>query len=251
MSDLSKYQEAKYVFLTDFDGTITLEDSNDYMVDLHGMGYDARRKIADDVVADRIGFRDGFRQMLQSVKRPFPEMQELVRRDIKLDPGFKEFHAFAKENNIPIVVVSSGMTPIIRAIFSNLLGQEEADKLDIISNDVEFTDAEKKGDTWEIVYRHPDNYYGHDKSLSIQPFRDLPKRPILLFAGDGISDMSAARHADVLFVKDKKDNDLATYCRNHDIGFHLFKDWTVPKAKLEQLLAGEISEADLITNKSK
>ena len=141
MSAPLKYRDAKYVFLTDFDGTITLLDSNDHMVDTVGMGYTERRKINEEIVAERIGFRDGFRQMLESVKHPFEEMKELTRRDVKLDPGFKEFHAFAKENQIPIVVVSSGMTPIIRAIFSNLIGEEEAGKLDIISNDVEFTDA--------------------------------------------------------------------------------------------------------------
>lgn len=249
MADMSKYADADYVFLTDFDGTITLLDSNDHMVDTYGMGYAERRKINDDIVAERIGFRDGFRKMLESVHRPFPEMQELVRRDVKLDPGFKEFHAFAKANNIPVVVVSSGMTPILRAIFSNLIGEEEASKLEIISNDVKFTDPEQKGDTWEIVYRHPDNFFGHDKSLSIEPFRQLPKKPLLFFAGDGISDMSAARHADVLFVKDKQDNDLATYCNQHNIGYHLFKDWTVPKKMLEKLLNGEMSRDELITNR--
>ena len=245
-----KYGDAKYIFLTDFDGTITLLDSNDHMVDTVGMGYAERRKINDAIVAEKIGFRDGFRQMLESVHRPFEEMKELTRRDVKLDPGFKEFHAFAKENHIPIVVVSSGMTPIIRSIFSNLIGEEEASKLEIISNDVEFTDPEKKGDTWSIVYRHPDNVNGHDKSLSILPYRDLPQRPLLFFAGDGISDISAARHADVLFVKDKKDNDLATYCDKHNIGYHLFKDWTVPKHMIQQWLNGDLTREQLITRRA-
>ena len=48
------------------------------------------------------------------------------------------------------------MTPIIRAIFSNLIGEEEANNIDVISNDVKFTDPAGKGDKWEIVYRHPD-----------------------------------------------------------------------------------------------
>lgn len=225
----AKYTDAKYVFLTDFDGTITLEDSNDHMVDTVGMGYVGRRKINEEIIAERVGFRDGFRTMMESVKRPFPEMMELVRRDIKLDPGFKEFYSFAKEQGIPVVIVSSGMVPIIRSIFANLIGEEQASEIDIISNDVKFTDEAQKGDTWELVYRHPENPFGHDKSLSIIPYRELENPPMLFFAGDGVSDMSAARHADVLFVKDKEDNDLATYCRNHNINFHLFKDWTVPK----------------------
>lgn len=73
-----------------------------------------------------------------------------------LDPGFKEFHSYAKEHDIPIIVVSSGMVPIIRSIFSNLIGEEEANKIDVVANDVKFTDPEKEGKTWELVYRHPD-----------------------------------------------------------------------------------------------
>lgn len=229
-----KYADSKYVFLTDFDGTITLLDSNDHMVDTVGMGYKERRKINDKVVSEQQCFRDVFREMLESVKHPFSEMEELVRRDVKLDPGFKEFYAFAKQNNIPVIVVSSGMEPLIRSIFKNLIG-DDADKIDIVSNGVAFTDPEQKGITWEVNYRHPENPYGHDKSLSILPYRNLEKPPLLFFAGDGISDMSAASHADVLFVKDKQDNDLATYCENRKIGYHLFKDWTVVKAMLEKV----------------
>lgn len=240
---------AKYVFLTDFDGTITLLDSNDHMVDTYGMGYENRRKLNDAIVSEKLGFRDGFKQMLESVDRPFDELEELVRRDVKLDPGFKEFYEYSKEQGIPVVVVSSGMTPIIRSIFKNLLGEEQANELHIISNDVKFTDPEQKGEKWEIVYRHPDSTFGHDKSLSIKPYRELEHKPILLFAGDGISDMSAARHADVLFVKAKQDNDLATYCDNHKIGYHLFEDWTVPKKMLQQVMNGEMPLEKFITNK--
>lgn len=55
--------------------------------------------------------------------------------------------------------------------------------------------------------------YGHDKSQAILPYRSLPHKPILFFFGDGVSDLSAAQHADVLFAKDKPDgeNDFAAY----------------------------------------
>lgn len=126
------------------------------MVDTVGMGYTERRKINEEIIHERVSYRDGFRKMVESVHRPFKEMEELVRRDVTLDPGFKEFHAYAKEHDIPIIVVSSGMVPIIRSIFSNLIGEEEANKIDVVANDVKFTDPEKVGKTWELVYRHPD-----------------------------------------------------------------------------------------------
>jgi 2-hydroxy-3-keto-5-methylthiopentenyl-1-phosphate phosphatase len=43
------------------------------------------------------------------------------------------------------------MTPIIRAVLSNLIGEEDAKDIEIISNDVDIH-ADGK---WSIKYRHP------------------------------------------------------------------------------------------------
>ena len=45
--------------------------------------------------------------------------------------------------------------------------------------------------------------FGHDKSLTIRPYGNLPadQRPTLFYAGDGVSDLSAARETDLLFAK--------------------------------------------------
>jgi len=79
------------------------------------------------------------------------------------------------------------MAPIIRAVLSTLLSPTEADQIDIIANDVKFLDPEQKGEQWEIVFRHPESGFGHDKSKAILPYRDLPSQPTLFFCGDGVS----------------------------------------------------------------
>ena len=45
--------------------------------------------------------------------------------------------------------------------------------------------------------------FGHDKSLEIRPYANLPaeERPTLFYAGDGVSDLSAAKETDLLFAK--------------------------------------------------
>lgn len=132
------------------------------------------------------------------------------------------------------------MVPIIRSIFANLIGDEEAAKIDVIANEVEFTDPEKEGKTWKLVYRHPDNHYGHDKSKSILPYRNLKNPPLIIFAGDGISDMSAAAHADLLYVKNKQDNDLKQYCERKQIPFTLFDSWIKIKDQLVEINEGKV-----------
>ena len=45
--------------------------------------------------------------------------------------------------------------------------------------------------------------FGHDKSITLRPYAQLPpdQRPTLFYAGDGVSDLSAARETDLLFAK--------------------------------------------------
>lgn len=82
------------------------------------------------------------------------------------------------------------MAPIIRAVLTNLISEEEASSIDIIANDVEYLDGAETGEKWEIVYRHPESGFGHDKSKAILPYRDLAHKPTLFFCGDGVSGKS-------------------------------------------------------------
>ena len=139
--------------------------------------------------------------MLRSVasKKTIPECIEILCANIKLDPGFADFYRYCKSQNIPVVVVSSGMEPLIRALFETLLSQEEANEIPIISNSVKNPETNE----WDIVYRHEESGFGHDKSRSIKPYREGKyKGATLFYCGDGVSDLSAARETDLLFAKD-------------------------------------------------
>ena len=97
--------------------------------------------------------RDSFREMMDSITRPFPECVDYLVENITLDPHFNEYFQWALAHNIPTVVVSSGMTPVIRGILQKLVGPD-CDKIDIICNE-----AVPRGDKtidqeggWRIEY---------------------------------------------------------------------------------------------------
>lgn len=54
--------------------------------------------------------------------------------------------------------------------------------------------------------------FGHDKSLTIRPYAQLPadQRPWMFYAGDGVSDLSAARETDLLFAKEGRGEPLSS-----------------------------------------
>ena len=145
--------------------------------------------------------------MINSIKTPFPECIRLLCENIKLDPGFSDFYRWSREAKVPVIVLSSGMTPIIRGLLVHLIGPE-ANDIEIVCNEVVdrpgMTKEQEGG--WNIQF-HDDSGFGHDKSLTIRPYAkhiaEHPEegKPILFYAGDGVSDLSAARETDLLFAK--------------------------------------------------
>lgn len=85
------------------------------------------------------------------------------------------------------------------------------------------------------------SHFGHDKSIEIRKYAALPPgvSPIRLYAGDGVSDLSAARECNLLFSKRGKD--LTTYCVREKVSFEIFDDWTSIHATVKKLVDGEMT----------
>ena len=145
--------------------------------------------------------------MIDSINTPFPECISLLCKNIALDPHFTSFYKWTREAHVPVIVLSSGMTPIIRALLVKLVGPE-ANDIEIICNEVVDVPPKTKEEEggWNIKF-HDDSGFGHDKSLTIRPYAEYFKthpeeeRPTMFYAGDGVSDLSAARETDLLFAK--------------------------------------------------
>lgn len=60
--------------------------------------------------------------------------------------------------------------------------------------------------------------------------------------------MSAAQHADILFVKDKKDNDLGKYCDKKGFPYKLFKDWNEIKGIVSDIIEGKVEPKEAMTD---
>jgi 2-hydroxy-3-keto-5-methylthiopentenyl-1-phosphate phosphatase len=81
-------------------------------------------------------------------------------------------------------------------------------------------------------------------NIMVIALEKVPLDTISVFCGDGVSDISAARKADILFARNGKD--LVTYCERHQIpyiGFDSFEeiqkvvaDLAEGRSKLEKML---------------
>lgn len=251
----------KFIFFTDFDGTITLQDTNDYMTDHIGFGEALRRKGNGSVLSGERTFRDSFLEMMDSIRTTsYEDCIALLTKNIKLDPHFESFFNWADRNNVPIVILSGGMEPVIRGLLGNWLGEDAVRRrLQIVSNNVAarepgVKDMWKDAGGWKLVY-HDDSPFGHDKSIEIRKYSrnadgsvtPASERPVIFYAGDGVSDLSAARETDLMFAKAGKD--LVEYCKRENVPYTEFNDFSDIARDVENIVEGRTTVEAVLANK--
>src|SRR6187402_1303531 len=205
-----------------------MQDTGHILFDAHGCGTDRRQILDEQIKTGERSFREVSEEMWGSLNVPFDDGFAVMKETLEIDPDFEAFHQFCVTNNIPFNVISAGLKPILRKVLDAFLGEEAAAHIDILANDAEITED---GSEWKPVWRH-DTELGHDKALSINEARDQANLeaedgtiPLIVFIGDGVSDLPAARQADVLFAR--RGLRLEEYCVENKIayiGFDTFAD---------------------------
>jgi 2-hydroxy-3-keto-5-methylthiopentenyl-1-phosphate phosphatase len=61
----------------------------------------------------------------------------------------------------------------------------------------------------------------------------------MFYAGDGVSDLSAAKETDLLFAKEG--HDLVLWCVKEKVPFTLFKDWSSILSTCRDIVDGKAS----------
>ena len=180
-----------------------LGDTGHVLFDAHGCGPDRRKELDDAIHRGDLSFRDASEQMWGSLNVPFDDGFEVMKETMAMDPDFQEFHRFCLKRCIPFNVISAGLKPVLRRVLDEFIGEHQAKHIDIVANDVEISED---GSEWKVVWKD-DTDLGHDKAASIQEARALvwdvddDQSPLIIFIGDGVSDLPAARECDVLFAR--------------------------------------------------
>lgn len=108
-----------------------------------------------------------------------------------------------------------------------------------MANDAEIA---PDGSEWKPIWLH-NSELGHDKARSITDFRRLfeetssEELPLIVFIGDGVSDLPAAREADVLFAR--RGLRLERYCMEHKIPHNGFDTFADVHRKIESIMENE------------
>ncbi|GAC1491936.1 MAG: MtnX-like HAD-IB family phosphatase [Vulcanimicrobiaceae bacterium] len=199
--------EAAWTVFVDFDGTITNRDTFDVLV-REIAGEDVWHETQAGLDDGTASLRDVLERQASYVRGTFDEVAARLRAEIAVDPTFVTFAARARARGIPVIVLSSGIAPIIR----DRLARVGLGDLPVIANDVRALPA-----GWKIVFRDTVGN-GTDKAAFVRAARARGSRTV--FVGDGHSDFDAALAADRRFAKSGLA--LARFLRERDVDFRSF-----------------------------
>ncbi|KAI0549866.1 2,3-diketo-5-methylthio-1-phosphopentane phosphatase [Xylaria curta] len=211
-------KKRKIICFSDFDGTIFMQDTGHVLFDNHGCGSERREVLDEQIKTGERSFREVSEEMWGSLHVPFNDGFKVMEKTLEIDPDFRSFHEYCINNKIPFNVISAGLKPILRRVLDTFLGEEQSAQINIVANDAKIAED---GSEWKPIWRH-DNELGHDKALSVQEARSQAEMtcedgtiPLIVFIGDGVSDLPAAREADVLFAR--RGLRLEEYCIENNI----------------------------------
>jgi len=149
----------------------------------------------------------------RSIRADRATMQSYVKDHANLRPFFRELWGFCQSNNIPMAVVSQGLDFYIEA----LLERAGISQVPVYAVDTDFNDG-------NISYHYNHAYpgqesQGNSKGFVVESFQE--RGCYVFFAGDGQSDLEAARVADVTYAH----RTLANLCDEESIPYQPFKDF--------------------------
>jgi 2,3-diketo-5-methylthio-1-phosphopentane phosphatase len=214
-----------------------MQDTGHVLFDAHGCGAERRNILDEQIKTGERSFREVSEEMWSSLNVPFEDGFEVMEKTLEIDPAFQVFHKFCIANNIPFNVISAGLKPILRKVLDTFLGEEESSHIEIVANEAQISED---GSDWKPIWRH-DTELGHDKALSITEAREEATLkaedgtiPLIVFIGDGVSDLPAARQADVLFAR--RGLRLEEYCLENKIAYIGYDTFAEIQAEIKNIM---------------
>jgi 2-hydroxy-3-keto-5-methylthiopentenyl-1-phosphate phosphatase len=173
----------------DFDGTI-IENNLSVLIREY-FAPEAWRVIETDYLERRIAVEESNRRQFALIKESKERLQEFVRCHIQVRQGFTEFVTDCEANGNALIIVSSGLDFYIETVLNEL----GILNIELYCGITEFTG---KG----IVVKYTD-YNGDvmEHGFKLRCLNWLKQRDkTIVYIGDGLSDLDAARNASYVFA---------------------------------------------------
>jgi 2-hydroxy-3-keto-5-methylthiopentenyl-1-phosphate phosphatase len=214
----------KLAVLSDFDGTVTLNDTFAHVAEKFAEG--DWRAVDDLYVKGEITLEECLERQGAMVKASQPQILDELDQVTKFRPGFDNLIEYCKTNQYPLVLVSAGLDFVIRHF---LMGQKWEDKLELCAAKASCTPTGIKFDFPKLK----DNRSISFKDDTVRCYKT--KAETVAYIGDGRWDLHALRNADLRFAI--RNSTLARLCREEDIQTTTVADFTEMVASLQRKMS--------------
>jgi 2,3-diketo-5-methylthio-1-phosphopentane phosphatase len=216
------------VIFLDFDGTITLRDATDAILD--AFADPAWLQVEDAWLSGQIGSRECLAAQMALVTATQEQVDRLLD-EIGVDPGLASLLDACAARAAPVYIVSDGFDYCIERILSRPELNLHARLAD--SHIVSSRLRPDRG-RWRTAFAHPPEPCEHGcatcKPAAMQRLHVAGAVTVLV--GDGMSDRYAAARADLLFAKDR----LAAFCDQARIPYTPYDTLATVAEAVERLL---------------
>jgi 2-hydroxy-3-keto-5-methylthiopentenyl-1-phosphate phosphatase len=191
------------IVLCDFDGTISIKDVTDTLLD--HFGQDGCDELEELWINGKIGSQECMSKQISLMDASLEELNQVLSK-IEIDPSFKSFINYTEQNNIPVHVVSDGLDYAIQFI----LKRHGIEHLPIFANKL-LHDNER---SWRLEFPYSNkNCIKQSGNCKCNHVKKQQYFPQILYVGDGTSDYCVSHNVDFVFAKNK----LVNYCEKNRI----------------------------------
>lgn len=217
---------APWVVQCDFDGTISLEDVTDTL--LQRFGRPGWQALEDAWVRGEIGSRECMKGQVALLDMSASELHAHLD-GMAIDLHFTAFVAAARRLGIPVQVVSDGLDLAIH----HILARHGLDDLPVFANRL----LPLGGRGWQLQSPHADGrcVRASGNCKCARAAAEQARLRKLLYVGDGSSDFCVSGRADIVLAKAS----LIGHCQAHGIEHRPFEHFGQALSWLQQIVAFE------------
>lgn len=213
-------QNASWIIVCDFDGTISNADVTDTLME--NFGHPDWERLEKRWESGEIGSYECLSGQIALLDASRQQLDDCLDQ-ISIDPAFGDFAGWAKAQAIPLYIVSDGLDYAIDRILRN----NHITGLPVFANHLE--QVGERG--WRISFPHYSPNCQHASGTCKCEIARVLEPQAFLAIGDGRSDFCVAKKAQYVLAK----KSLLAECQKSGIAHTAFESFSEARTCLEQL----------------
>ena len=200
----------KTLVQSDFDGTVTEEDTSFFLLDAFAQG--DWRRLLREYKEHKISVGEFNTKAFAMVKADEPTLVGALKGKVKVRAGFHELVDYCLRKDLKLVIVSNGLDFYIKAILKELA---------LENVEMHAAQASFHPEGMKVQYVGPDGKKLEDgfKEAYIKSFLKLGYR--VIYMGNGDSDVAPVKYAHHVFAT----GELLAYCRENNLKYKPFENF--------------------------